>query len=75
MEPKVSLLCSRQSNIELHPQSAESGPHPQIVLFITILILSSHLRLHLVSGIFPSGLQIYILYAFLIQLLLLLLLL
>jgi hypothetical protein len=34
------------------------------VLFITILILSSHLFLDLASGIFPSGFQIYMLFLY-----------
>jgi hypothetical protein len=52
MEPKGSFLCSQEPGPCLEPD--ESNPHNHIFLFI--LILSSHLRLGFLSGVFPSGL-------------------
>jgi len=66
METEGLLPCS---------QELAAGPYPEPVasyLYLThfpkiILILASHLRLCLPSGLFPSGFQNKILYAFLIS--------
>jgi hypothetical protein len=59
MEPEGSLPCSHYHGP--YPEPDESSPyHP--ILFL--LILFSHLRLSLPSGLFPSGFPTETLYAF-----------
>jgi hypothetical protein len=55
MKPKYSLPCSQQPTIGPYPEPDESSPHINAVSLRFILILSSHLRLGLPSGLFPSG--------------------
>ena len=50
MEPEGSLLHSQEPTTCSYPESDQSSPCP-----ISILVLSSHLRLDLPSGLFPSG--------------------
>ena len=56
MEPESSLLYSQVSATCPYPEPAWSSPYPPHPTFWrTILILSSHLRLGLPNGLFPSG--------------------
>jgi len=48
MESKGSFPCSQETVTDLHPEPDESSPHLPI-------LLSSHLYLGLLSGLFPSG--------------------
>jgi hypothetical protein len=61
MEPEGSLLCSQEPSTGPYPEPDKSHP----ISRRSILILSTHLRLGLPSGLFPSGFRTYILYAFL----------
>jgi hypothetical protein len=64
MEPEGSLPCSQESSTGPYSEPAQCNPyHPISLRFI--LILSTHLRLGLHSGLFPSGFPTSILYAFL----------
>ena len=57
MEPESSLLHSQGPANCPFPQPVPSSPYPPYPTSWTpILILSSHLRLGLPSGLFPSGL-------------------
>jgi hypothetical protein len=58
MEPEGLLPCSQEPSIGPHPQSDQSSPYH------TILILSTHLRLGLPSGLISSDLPTDNLYAF-----------
>ena len=55
MEPEGSLLCSQKpANFpSLAPDQSSPRPHP--IFWRSILILFSHLRVGLPSGVFPSG--------------------
>jgi len=67
MESKGSLLHLQEPAIGPHPEPNESSPHPQAFTLRSIIILSSHLCLDLLSGFFPSGFLTEILYAFFIS--------
>jgi hypothetical protein len=56
MELKSSVSCSQKLATCPNPASNQSSPQP-VILFISrpVLILSSHLRLGLPSGLFPQG--------------------
>jgi hypothetical protein len=54
MEPGVSLPCSREPSTGPYPEPDQSNPYHPIPLR-SLLILSTHLRLGLSSGLFPSG--------------------
>jgi hypothetical protein len=56
MEPEGSLPCSPEPATCSYPEPNESNPHPQTLFPWSILMLSSHLRLGLPSGLLPSGL-------------------
>jgi hypothetical protein len=61
MEPKGSLRCSQEPSTGPYPEPDRSSPYH----LRSLLILSTHLRLGLPSGLFPSGVPTNILYAFL----------
>jgi hypothetical protein len=62
MEPKGSLPCSQEPSTGPYPEPHQSDPsHP----ILSISTLSTHRRLGLLSGLFPSGFPTNILYAFL----------
>jgi hypothetical protein len=64
IEPEGSSPCSQDPSTGPYPEPVPSSTY--IPSYLTyILILSTHLRLGLPSGLFPSGLPINILYAFL----------
>jgi hypothetical protein len=57
-EPEGSSPHSQQPATGPCPETTESNPHhPKPVSLRSILIPSSHLRLGLLSGFFPSGFQ------------------
>jgi hypothetical protein len=56
MEPEGSLPCSQEPSTGPYPEPDRSSPyHPILSLLRSILILSTHLRLGLPSGLFPPG--------------------
>ena len=61
MKPEGSLPHSQASATCPYPVPAQSSPHP--TSWKSILILSTHLRLGLPSGLFPSGYPTKTLYA------------
>jgi hypothetical protein len=64
MEPEGSIPCSQEPSTGPYPEPYQSTPsHP--IFLRSILILFTHLRLSIPSGLFPSGLPTNILYAFL----------
>jgi hypothetical protein len=63
MEPEGSLSHSQKPATCPYPKPFKSSPCPHPTFWRSILILSSHLRLGLPSGLLPSGLPIRILYA------------
>jgi hypothetical protein len=63
MEPEGSLPCSQAPSTGLYPNTDQPAPHHPISLR-SILILSTHLRLSLPSGLFLAGLPTSILYVF-----------
>jgi hypothetical protein len=66
-EPKGSSPCSQEPSTGPYPEPVRSSPyHPILSLPRSILILSTHLRLGLPSGLLPSGFPTKILYAFLV---------
>jgi hypothetical protein len=65
-EPQGSSPCSQEPSIGPYPEPVQSNPHHTISPR-SILILSTHLRLGLPSGLFPSSFPTNILYAFLVS--------
>jgi hypothetical protein len=53
MEPEGSLPCSQEPSIGPYQEPNQSSPYHPILR--SILILFTHLRLALPSGLFPSG--------------------
>jgi hypothetical protein len=67
-EPKASLPYSQQPATGPCPEPVESNPHsPKPISLISVLAPSSHLRLGLPSGLFPSGFPIKTLYFYLLS--------
>jgi hypothetical protein len=56
MEPEGSSPCSRKPATGPYPEPAESSSLHRSISLRSILMLSSHLRLGLPSGLLPSGL-------------------
>jgi len=66
MEPKGSLPCSQWPTNGLYSEPHASSLHLPIIISLTsIIMLSSHLCLGLLSGLFPSGFSTKIYYVFL----------
>jgi hypothetical protein len=66
MEPEGSLPCSQEPSSGPYPEADWSSPYNlNLSLYITILMLFTHLRLCLSNDLFPSGFPTNILYAFL----------
>jgi hypothetical protein len=63
MEPEGSLPCSQEPSTVPYLEPDQSNLYHPISLR-SILILSTHLRLGLHNGLFPSGFFTNILYAF-----------
>jgi hypothetical protein len=55
MEPEVSLPSSQEPSTDFYPEPDRSSPYHPIASLRSILILHTHLRLGLPSGLFPSG--------------------
>ena len=55
MEPESSLPYSSARHLSLSWANSIHSPQPLLTSWKSILILSSHLRLGLLSGLFPSG--------------------
>jgi hypothetical protein len=65
MEPDGSLPCSQKPSTGPYPEPDQYNTYHHILsLLRSILILSTHLRLGLPSGLFPSGFPTNILYVF-----------
>jgi hypothetical protein len=61
IEPEGSSPCSQKPSTGPYPEPVRSSPHHPI---LSILILRTHLRLGLPSGLFPSSFPTNILYTF-----------
>jgi hypothetical protein len=55
MEPENVLPCSEEPTTGLYSEPAESSQYPNSISLRSILILSSHLRVGLAAGLFPTG--------------------
>jgi hypothetical protein len=65
MELEGSLPCSQKPATSLYPEPDESSPHPLLTPFPeATLILSTHLPIDLVSGLFLSCFRTESLFAF-----------
>jgi hypothetical protein len=64
MEPDGSSPCSQELSTGPFPEPDRPSPHHPILSLRSILILSTHLRLGLPSGLLPSAFPTNILYAF-----------
>jgi hypothetical protein len=66
MEPEGSISCPQEPCTGPYPEPYPSNPIHSIPSYLSKRsILSTHLRLGLPSGLFPSGFPTNILYAFL----------
>ena len=68
MEPEGSLPHSQEPATRLYPEPDRSSSCPHPTSLSSVLILASHLRLGLPSGLFPSDFPTKILYAPLLSL-------
>jgi hypothetical protein len=66
LEPEDLSPHSQQPNNDPCPEPGECSPHPEPIYLSSILIPSSHLRLGLSSGLFPSGFPTQTLYTLLL---------
>jgi hypothetical protein len=55
MKPEGSLPCSHEPTTGPYPNQMNRAHAMTFYFFTTTLILSSNLRLHLASCLFPSG--------------------
>jgi hypothetical protein len=67
LEPEGSLPHSQIPSTCPYPEPAQSNPYPRPTSWSSILVLSSHLRLGLPSGLFPSGFPTETLYTTLLS--------
>jgi hypothetical protein len=67
MDPQGSVQCPQGPSTGSYPEPDQSSPTHHAVLFLLrfIYMLSSHLRVGLPSGLFPSGFPTKILHPFL----------
>jgi hypothetical protein len=65
MKPKSSLPFSQEPSTGPYPEPDQSNPYHSILSLRSILILSTHLRLGLLSGLFSCDFPTHILCAFL----------
>jgi hypothetical protein len=65
MKPEASMPCSQEPSTGPYHEPYQSNPHHPILSLRFILILSTHLRLGLLNGLFPSGFPTNIVYVFL----------
>jgi hypothetical protein len=64
MKPECSLQCSQKPPTGPYSEPDQSSPYQHPICISEIhLIVSTHLRLGLPSGLFPSGFLTNILYA------------
>jgi hypothetical protein len=64
MDPEVTFPCSQEPSTGPYPEPDQSSPNHPILSLRSILILSTHQRLGLPSGLIPSSFPTNILYAF-----------
>jgi hypothetical protein len=61
MEPERSLPCSQEATTGLSPEPDESSLHLHSIPLKSMLILSSHLGISFLSGLYPLGFRTEIL--------------
>jgi hypothetical protein len=58
MEPEGPLPCSQELTTGPYPERQETSSHLSTLFLTSILILSSHFHLGILSDLFPSCFQI-----------------